>query len=787
MTKFDSKLSKQILDRFAIAQEALAPQLKDETNDLKFKVDQWPENIRAAREGSQGGGAQAPPRPCLTVPQLEQPVDLVINRMQQAHLALIIRAISEESGDDTAEVYEDIIRSIERDSTSNPINWAFRRSTEAGRGWYRLGAVWDDTSTDPLATFDQKLIFQRILNQENVLVDPAAQEYDLTDMRYAFVVAWLPLEEFKAQFPNSEAAKGDYDTVADFAADCTAKAGPTRPAWVDLSDSKGVQIAEYWTRDVSYEKWVLFEVEEKDLNTGQRQIVQRIMPDSEKPEGVKVLRERDREIVKVTMRKVAPGGQGIEILETVAWDGKYIPLIPTFGKELIPFDGMRRFKGIIRDAIDPCRMTDYFASTATEIVAIERPQGPLVEEGQIEGYEDIWKTLGTVTHAYVPFKTTNIDGKPTTFVPQRMQADTSKLTMAISMLAQSKEWVQGSTQTPEAALGQVDAHRSGRAIQKLQEQSAMSQDGYLQNLQNITLPCAGKMLVDLIPHKYDRPGRIARIYGADEKARTIMLNAPFTMKDGEIPQRVDEQAVQVGQTVKHYDLAKGAYGVSVTVGQNYPTRKAEGAVELGELMKMSPEAMILIAPEYFQFSDVPGAQQLSDLFKKLRNFKFPWLAKKEDGETPTPDELQAEFDACKAELEQTKAQLAEAAKMIETEQVQAQAELEKVKAQGEITLAKAKMDAESKASIEGSQAGVDKQLQAIEDAHETQIKRMEQAFEERMLALEHAFTAHQAELDRVAEEKKARFAAEQAHAMAERSEAQADLDRDAAADAAVSE
>jgi hypothetical protein len=54
-----------------------------------------------------------------------------------------------------------------------------------------------------------------------------------------------------------------------------------------------------------------------------------------------------------------------------AWDGQWIPLDSTIGRELIPFDAERRWVGIISNNKDGARLVNYAASGLVEAAALE--------------------------------------------------------------------------------------------------------------------------------------------------------------------------------------------------------------------------------------------------------------------------------------------------------------------------------------------------------------------------------------------------------------------------------
>src|SRR5262245_36821702 len=76
-------------DRYKLCQEAYTKQRQRELDDLAFideRGKQWPDDIRRAREGQQGGGGlpPVPGRPCLEFNLLRGPVQQVINTARQA-------------------------------------------------------------------------------------------------------------------------------------------------------------------------------------------------------------------------------------------------------------------------------------------------------------------------------------------------------------------------------------------------------------------------------------------------------------------------------------------------------------------------------------------------------------------------------------------------------------------------------------------------------------------------------------------------------------------------------
>jgi hypothetical protein len=75
------------LDRFKLASEFFAPQRKREKADLAFQVpeNQWPDGAKKNRGAEIINGVQIPERPMLSIPTLDQPIQLVLNQ-ERGHL-----------------------------------------------------------------------------------------------------------------------------------------------------------------------------------------------------------------------------------------------------------------------------------------------------------------------------------------------------------------------------------------------------------------------------------------------------------------------------------------------------------------------------------------------------------------------------------------------------------------------------------------------------------------------------------------------------------------------------
>lgn len=730
----DAVILKEALRCYKQGTEAWADQRKRETDDLRFQVPdmQWDEDAKAQRRGTRVGGVDIAARPMLSIPQLDQPIQLVDNQERSAHLGINVHPISEDADDDTAEVIQGIYRSIERDSqAAQARSWAFQRADRAGFGWYRINTVWDEEGGHE---FDQKIVIERILHQESVVIDPAATRADFADAEWAFVTAWVPLPTFRRLYPDAESASYDDTTFGQMYS--------ATPDWIrGEGDSRAVLVVEYFRKVHTREVVVL-------LPNGQ------VVPKAVAPAGLE-LPERERDVVSVMVYTHTAS----EVLAKQKWNGKHIPLIPVPGRELQPFNGERYWFGMIRPARDGQKFYNYSATNLTEYMAME-PRAPFTGDAeQFEGYEDFWAQANIRNFPYLPHKAVVRNGQLLP-PPQRTQVTSSGMSISLMALQEAHTFIQSATATFDPALGNLSAkERSGKAILALQGQSDAGTSHFLQNLSQVSMPWEAVVILDLMPAVYDRAGRVARTLDEEDNIGTVMLGVPFVM-DGKRPRAVpmagqDGRQAGLPRGAKHYDLRKGRYGVSVTVGKSYQTRLQQGADEIGQVLSAAPELMMVMGDLYFRHRDFPGAKPIAERLKKLIAQKNPGMMD-EEGEPPDPQRLQAMLQQMEQENQQLKSGLARLSQEITTEQTKQQAGLKKAEMDAQASLQKSEMDNAAKQQVAEIAAQAKLVAEQIQAAADMALQRVKQEFE-----------AMEAERQRKHEEEMAEYQARAARLNAE--------------------
>ncbi|HEX6038907.1 portal protein [Longimicrobium sp.] len=686
--------------RFKLAVGAEKKQRDREKEDLQFQVPelQWDEAARAERMGKPG----IPARPTLSISKIDQPIAQVENAMRQAHLGVEVHPLSPDSDDDTAEVIRGLYRKIEQDSRASLArSWAFARAIRAGRGYYRVNTKYDEAGGNP---FDQVITIERILHQESVYVDPTAVEPDYCDAKFAFVAVWLTPEQFEAEYPKAKNPASD-DQSWD-------QAGEDQPEWVRTEGGqRAIRVVEYWTRNVEKIKLCLYENGEVvEKGPGEE-------PDTKGKGALVAERESERTSVKVCKLT------GFEVLDEADWNGRYIPLVPVIGRELQPIEGERRWEGIIRKARDAQKLFNFAASNAVERAALE-PKAPFVlDPKQIDGYEHLWDQANTRSFPYLPVNM--FVGAQQYPPPQRTQVDNQAMSPSLMLLQNATDWLQSTTATYDPSLGrQNPRERSGRAIVALQDQATLTSSDFLQNLAEISLTCEAKIVLDLLPTIYDRPGRIAQTLDLEGETETVMLNASFTADQNGRPRAAGEGM----PGAKTYDLRKGVYSVAVSIGRSRQTLQQEAVDEIGGILQAMPALLPIIGPTWFRYRDFPGSKEIADMLGKMRDQQYPFL---KDGAAPDdPAALKAQLQQQGQQMQAMGAQLQEAMNKLQTDQVKAEADIRKAEIDSQTRLETERLKAEAQIEVErirAAQKDLTQTKQMVADQREAAMDRSHEA------------------------------------------------------------
>ena len=199
-----------------------------------------------------------------------------------------------------------------------------------------------------------------------VYFDPNSSEPDGSDAEKCLVTEVVSKDVFKKMYPDAESDAG-------FTPRGT---GDSQSEWITKED---IRIAEYFYTVHTRTKLVL-------LSDGST-VFSDEMPSQDLMLEAGIYEVSRRETVKKSVKWVKL--TGMQILERSDWAGKYIPVVPVYGQQLIVDSKKKKF-GLTRMAKDPQRMYNFWSTALTESVALAPKAKWILAEGQDEGHEDEW-------------------------------------------------------------------------------------------------------------------------------------------------------------------------------------------------------------------------------------------------------------------------------------------------------------------------------------------------------------------------------------------------------------
>lgn len=235
---------------------------------------------------------------------------------------------------------------------------------------------------------------------------------------------------------------------------------------------------------------------------------------------------------------------------------------------------------------------------------------------------------------------------------------------------------------------------SGKAIKQQQAGQAVATFEYVDSL-NYAIKHVGEILLDLLP-SYWNDNRIRLSMGVDGKYSSVSMG--------------DENV----EGADNFDLAYGRYAVSISTGPSYASQKEALIEMIMDTIKTNPQAMSIALPWIINQINLPGSEELSDMFSLLLPPEIQQFMSQMKSESSDPQEqlkgamIQLQklsqdnqqkkqmIDQLTAALENETAQLKskeqelEAKKQIEAEKSQANIILEAIKHQNNIELAEMK-------------------------------------------------------------------------------------------------
>ncbi len=573
---------------FKICVDAESQQRKEAEDDLRFALlgEQWHEEDVQKRK-TDG-------RPCLTINRLPAFIKQVTNDARQNRPSIAVHPVGDGSDKEVARIFRDLIRNIEKSSKADiAYDTGLDFAAYCGVGYW---IVRDQYTCED--SFDKELMIERVANPFCIYGDYESTAATSVDWNRAFKTDLYSKKAFEKRWKGADASGFEVESADE----------DTKLWFVD----KQIRVAEWWTRE---------EVPVTLLKMSDGAVMLESAYLEEGPDGftlkdildaqqITVTGDRPTTTYKVTQRVIS----GVDVLETVEWKGKYIPIVPVYGNE-INVNGKRYFQSLVRFAKDPQRMFNYWRTAATELVALA-PKAPYVGAvGAFATDASKWATANNTSHPYIEY-----DPVPGEAPPQR-QAFAGVPAGALQEAMNASDDMKAIMGLHDASLGAASNETSGRAIMARQREGDVSTFNFTDN-RNRAIEHTGTILVDLIPKHYG-VARMVRCIKEDGGTYEVPVNQHVVpVQDPNAnPGQPQEQFQPVPEPIpgisRVFDLTVGKYDVTVSAGPSFTSRREETATQMIEFIRAYPPAAGVIGDQLAKNLDWEGADVIAERLKAL--------------------------------------------------------------------------------------------------------------------------------------------------------------------------
>lgn len=725
MAELSKKESDALLDeiktRFDYGLRMWSDVREDYSENMKVAGgDPWATDDRAARE--EAG------RPCISTDEINQYTNQIANDLRANPRGAKFSPRGNGANDKTSRLYQDKWREVEYRSNAGEVYiQAAEAAIQGNMGWARLNLGYVSERS-----FNKEMTLEAIPNALSIVCDPDAMKADSSDAKWLFCFESVPREEYKRAYPWAQ--------IVDFSDELIGQS----KGWVN---EQNVRVAEYWK----------IETEKRELRLWQKRdgsTVEMFKDEGSVP-GAKIVRRREVDFPRVCQYLT----NGIEILKKTPWKGKSIPFASCYGKILWIDEGggaKRRILSAISLARDPFMAYCWVKSMELETIGTITRNPYWAYQGSMTPtqLEEVNKSLHEpVAVLFAEPKLDDMTGQLLP-LPQRnpLAADISTYLMSAESWRRAIQSAMAMSFLPSEAQKQNE--KSGVALEKIRESGQRGSFHFSDHF-NGMIRRLGEIGEDLMDKAIDST-RDVTVIEPDGKSKTVKV---VVMEGGQAP----------GELGKDEYSIKGDHAVTISVG---PQEDSERTATNDMLSTLS------VSPEFVQIAGPQDARKVWSMALRARN-AGPQVDKiadildppdqNPDGQPQNPEVQKIKQEATQI-IEQAKQEIAERDKVIESKQIESQADLQKAQLQGQIELQKASMAEQTKLKIAEMQAGVkiedrDKQVEGA-----IVIQQMKDALAKLTLQVE----AIEAEKDRQFQVAKAQQDARRDALMAERGHEQAE-------------
>lgn len=277
-----------------------------------------------------------------------------------------------------------------------------------------------------------------------------------------------------------------------------------------------------------------------------------------------------------------------EILETIDdYPGKYLPFAVVSGPKFTA-NGQSHFQSLTREIKGIQREINFLKSEQIASIACAPKATFYGDNNAFDSQEELqaWEESATNPRVFLGHKPgANIKQFDMPQIPsayiQSVQANIDLARVVTGIY-------------PDPSIQQGLSPASGKAIKEQQAGQAIATYHFVNSL-NFAIKHIGEIILDLLPY-YWNDNRVRLSMGVDGKYTSVSMG----------DEQVDE--------AENFDLAYGRYAVSISTGPSYMSQKDALIEMLLDSIKTNPQAMTIALPWIIQQINLPGSEELADMF-----------------------------------------------------------------------------------------------------------------------------------------------------------------------------
>ena len=233
-----TELHEKALKKYKTATDSWQTIFNNYRSDYKFaNGDQWDSGVLKNRKINN--------RSALVYNKLPANIKFIVNNARSCTPEIKVHPIADGASKNTAKVLDGIIKSIQYKSNAKQAYVkALETAVIGGLGCFRVLVEDIDADNKP------EIVIKVVKDPTLLLIDPAAENSDLSDANFAFFTKWIPKDVFEEMYPECESAAINKEAKEWYKDD-------------------SVQVVEYWIKNDSgrFEYYLLSGEEVLESNT----------------------------------------------------------------------------------------------------------------------------------------------------------------------------------------------------------------------------------------------------------------------------------------------------------------------------------------------------------------------------------------------------------------------------------------------------------------------------------------------------------------------------------------